>query len=96
MLHLFLDGRPWFRAKSHGYGAGLPIAWQGWAMLAAHIALIMGLVTLLRDRPAALVSFVILAALMPMPLYRARTEGGWHWRWGNRAEQKRGRKGRRK
>src|SRR3546814_6692541 len=35
MLHIFLDERPWFRAKRHGYGAGLPIAWQGWVMLAA-------------------------------------------------------------
>jgi hypothetical protein len=35
-------------------------------------------------------------ALAPMPLYRARTEGGWHWRWGDRAEEKRPRNGRRK
>lgn len=26
MLHLFLDDRPWFRAKRRGYGTGLPIA----------------------------------------------------------------------
>jgi hypothetical protein len=96
MLHLFLDDRPWFRAKSHGYGTGLPIAWQGWAMLAAHIALIAGLTVLLRAEPMVMTILVILAALAPLPLYRARTEGGWHWRWGNRGEQKRDRKGRRK
>ena len=39
MLHLFLDNRPWFRPKSRGYGTGLPIAWQGWVLMAAHIAL---------------------------------------------------------
>jgi hypothetical protein len=84
MLHLFLDNRPWFRAKSVGYGARLPIAWQGWVMLAAHIALIIGITTLLHDRPVPLITLTLVAVIAPMPLYRARTEGGWHWRWGNR------------
>ncbi|MGV1681638.1 hypothetical protein [Sphingopyxis sp. NJF-3] len=96
MLHLFLDDRPWFRAKSHGYGTGLPIAWQGWVMLAMHIALIAGVTMLLHGHPVVVVILVVLAALAPMPLYRARTEGGWHWRWGDRAEEKRPRNGRRK
>ena len=96
MLHLFLDDRPWFRAKNHGYGAGLPIAWQGWAMLVAHLALIAGVTALLRGHPVVTVTLVILAAIAPMPLYRARTEGGWHWRSGGRAEEKRPRNGRRK
>lgn len=80
MLHLLLDGRPWFRPKSRGYGSGLPIAWQGWVMLAAHVALIFGVATLFRDRPGLLMVMVLLAALVPMPLYRAKTEGGWRWR----------------
>ena len=25
------DDKPWFAPKRFGYGAGLPIAWQGWA-----------------------------------------------------------------
>ncbi|WP_432768348.1 MAG: hypothetical protein HEQ22_13110 [Sphingopyxis sp.] len=80
MLHLFLDRRPWFRAKTRGYGTGLPIAWQGWLMLAMHIALIAGIAVLLRDRPVLMTVFVILAALAPLPIYRARAEGGWRWR----------------
>src|SRR3546814_16179033 len=96
MLHGFLDERPWFRAKRHGYGAGLPIAWQGWVMLAAHIALIAGVATLLRDRPAAMTIPILLAAFAPMPLYRARTEGGWPWRWGGRAGERQKRKDQRK
>ena len=80
MLHLLLDKRPWFRAKSHGYGTGLPIAWQGWLFLALHIALIAGLAVLLRERPAVMTIAIVLAALAPMPIYRARTEGGWRWR----------------
>ena len=96
MLHLFLDDRPWFRAKARGYGTGLPIAWQGWVMLAAHVALIMGLVALLRGHPLVVTILVVLAALAPMPLYRKRTEGGWNWRWGGGSGEPRGGRGRRK
>jgi hypothetical protein len=80
MLHLLHDDRPWFRAKRRGYGTGLPIAWQGWVMLAMHIALITGVAVLLGDRPVLLTIAVVLAGLAPMPLYRAKTEGGWRWR----------------
>lgn len=80
MLHLFLDNRPWFRPKSRGYGTGLPIAWQGWLLMALHIALITGVAVLLRERPVLMTIVVILAGLAPLPIYRARTEGGWRWR----------------
>ena len=96
MLHLFLDKKPWFRAKNHGYGTGLPIAWQGWVFMALHIALIAGLSMALRNQPVAMTIVVVLAALAPMPIYQARTEGGWKWRWGNRAAEKRDDKQRKK
>ncbi|SKB37272.1 hypothetical protein [Sphingopyxis flava] len=96
MLHLFLDDRPWFRPKTHGYGAGLPIAWQGWVMLAMHVALIAGLAMLLNQEPVVMTLLLIIAAFAPLPLYHARTKGGWRWRWGERAADMRRRKGRRK
>ena len=96
MLHLFMREGSWFRAKRHGYGTGLPVAWQGWVLLALHVALIAGLAVLLRERPVVMVIAVVIAALAPMPIYRARTEGGWRWKWGNRAADKRTSKGRRK
>ena len=80
MMHLLFDDRPWFRPKNRGYGAGLPIAWQGWALLALHMALIGGVAMLFRGHPAVKLIFVMLAALAPMPLYRAKTAGGWRWR----------------
>ena len=82
MFWLLNDSKLWFRQKSFGYSAGLPIAWQGWALLAAHIVLLVGLGAVLRDQPLALISVVLTAALLPLPLYAARTEGGWRWRWG--------------
>lgn len=30
----------WFRAKRHGWGWGLPAAWQGWLVLSAYIVLV--------------------------------------------------------
>ncbi|WP_447929311.1 hypothetical protein [Sphingopyxis fribergensis] len=80
MLHLILDNRPWFRPKRRGYGTGLPIAWQGWTLMIVHIALITGIAVLLKDRPVPMTLFVVLAGLAPMPIYRAKTEGGWRWR----------------
>ena len=80
MLHLLLDDRPWFRAKSRGYGTGLPMAWQGWMLMLMHIGVITGTAVLLRDRPTMMTLAVLLAGLAPMPLYRAKTEGGWRWR----------------
>ena len=83
MFWLFNDAKPWFRPKMFGYGAGLPIAWQGWVLVAVHLALIGGITLLLRDRPLALIVATMTVALLPLPIYAARTEGGWHWRWGN-------------
>lgn len=80
MLHLILDNRPWFRPKSRGYGTGLPIAWQGWVMMIAHIALITGVVMLTQNQPVLTTIVVVLVGLAPLPLYRAKTEGGWRWR----------------
>ncbi|QCB56265.1 hypothetical protein E5675_18695 [Sphingopyxis sp. PAMC25046] len=80
MIHLFLDKRPWFRPKRNGYGTGLPIAWQGWVLMVLHVALITGVAVLLRERPLLMTIGVIAAGLAPMPIYRARTEGGWRWR----------------
>lgn len=81
MLHKFLDNRPWFEAKRFGYGNGWPIAWQGWIFLIAHTGLILGSVLLIEERNwAAIVSGA--AVLLPLPLYAAKTRGGWRWRWG--------------
>ena len=80
MLHHFLDKGPWFRAKRFGYGAGLPFKWQGWVLLLSHMAVIIGAALLLMDRPLISAPLILLLALAPMPLYAARTEGGWKWR----------------
>lgn len=82
MLHAFLEKGPWFRAKRFGYGAGLPFKWQGWVFLVSHMALIIGLAFLLGDQPMLMLPVVLILAFAPMPIYAARTEGGWKWRGG--------------
>ena len=37
------DGPEWFAPKRYGYGAGLPISWQGWAIAVVFLALVAGL-----------------------------------------------------
>lgn len=76
------DDGAWFAPKTYGYGAGLPIAWQGWAMLAGHVAAILPGVVMAKASPAAAAAWMPLAALLPLPIYKARTRGGWKWRWG--------------
>lgn len=88
MLHLFLAKGAWFAPKRYGYGAGRPIAWQGWAVLAAYGAAIAGIALLDRTgrtggHAAAAVLFVAVTALL-VAIAARRTRGGWRWRWGER------------
>lgn len=77
------DDGAWFGPKAFGYGAGLPIRWQGWALVIAHFGLILLGVVLLGNHPKAVTLWALLFGLLPLPLYAAKTRGGWHWRWGN-------------
>lgn len=86
MLHLFFEEGAWFAPKRYGYGAGLPIAWQGWALLAAYCALLAGLGLLASsDReigPLLAFAGFVPATLALVLICKARTRGGWRWRWG--------------
>lgn len=78
------EGPLWFAPKRYGYGAGIPIAWQGWALLAGFIVFVAGAVLLLGDRPAALIAAVVPAMLMLILIAARTTRGGWRWRWGKK------------
>lgn len=72
----------WFAAKTYGYGAGLPIVWQGWALMLGHVAVILAGLPLAEKAPSAFVAYALVMGLIPLPLYAAKTRGGWKWRWG--------------
>lgn len=96
-MHLFLEKGPWFRAKRFGYGTGLPFKWQGWVFLALHIAVLAGIGLMAEKAPAIMIPLIFLAAIAPISVYKARTEGGWRWRWGEESRvEKKPRRGRRR
>ena len=74
----------WFAARRYGYGSGWPIAWQGWAVLAAFMAIAVATGILLEGRPG-LQAAILFPALAGLAIVTAKTtRGGWRWRWGDR------------
>ncbi|WP_419254925.1 hypothetical protein ACN2C6_05665 [Caulobacter sp. ErkDOM-YI] len=77
--------KPWFRTKSHGFGAS-PCSWEGWVVIAAFIGVMIGLTTLpvpltlphrwlgVALRIGLIVGFILL-------VWR-KSDKPWAWRWG--------------
>jgi hypothetical protein len=76
------DGPHWFRAKRFGWGAGVPFAWQGWAVTAFYLAIVCGAAFLFDDRPAPKWAMIVPATLMFMLISARTTRGGWRRRRG--------------
>lgn len=73
----------WFAPKRYGYGAGLPIAWQGWAVLIAYLVVTIGAAIWLFPRhPIAALAIMGLATAALFPVTKRHTKGGWKWRSG--------------
>ena len=73
------DRNAWFRPKAYGFGAGLPIRWQGWALMAVFVAVLLA--GNLLPTPLHLLLVAADVALLVIISHR-HTPGGWHWRWG--------------
>jgi hypothetical protein len=76
------DGPEWFAPKRYGYGAGLPIAWQGWAVMAAFFVMAATAAIFFADRPLTFASILAPATIILMVITARTTRGGWRWRWG--------------
>jgi hypothetical protein len=80
------DDGAWFAAKRYGYGSGLPLRWEGWAVLGGYLALLIPytwMMGLPGAVPKVLANAVFIAATVALvAVSRAKTRGGWHWRWG--------------
>lgn len=87
MLHKFFEDGDWFAPKRYGFGAGLPIAWQGWVVSAAYIALVIGLAMIAEARsdigPWIAWPGIAMASIVFVIIARRRTRGGWRWRSGS-------------
>ncbi|HEU0284834.1 MAG TPA: hypothetical protein VFR52_06810 [Sphingomicrobium sp.] len=74
----------WFAPKRYGYGAGLPISWQGWTVLLLFIALTLGIAFFFGDRPRIALAAILPASALLILIAARTTRGGWRWRWGER------------
>lgn len=78
------DDGAWFAPKRYGYGTGLPVAWQGWALLIGFLGLVAALAATLAERhPEIFIPLMLLLAAGFTLIAAQRTRGGWRWRWGD-------------
>ena len=83
MSEAYKNKKIWFPAKRYGWGWGLPCAWQGWAVVATWLLLLIsGAVTLMPMHPVAFAVAlgVLLALLITICFWKGETP---RWRWGN-------------
>jgi hypothetical protein len=76
------DGE-WFAPKRFGYGTGLPISWEGWAILAGYIALVIIAAVFLRHQTFQLIAMLVPLTIAFLVICARTTRGGWRWRWGD-------------
>ena len=78
------EQKAWWAAKRYGYGADLPIAWQGWGIMLAYFALLAGAGFLfLPEQVVAFLALTVVATAVFVLIVARRTRGGWRWRWGS-------------
>ncbi len=78
-----LEQQAWWAPQRYGFGAGLPIAWQGWAASLAYALLVTGAVIgLLPHSILAFLAITLVATAVLIVVAARRTRGGWRWRWG--------------
>lgn len=81
------DGRTyWFRAKRYGWGWGLPLTWQGWAVFGGCLAVfIRATPYFIPRRPVAYLVFTLLMGLLLVTICYIKGEPP-RWRGGDRDE----------
>ena len=81
------EKRYWFKAKSHGWGWGLPATWQGWAALVLFVA-VVSLSAFVFNPAQNLVAYCLfngLAAVAFLWLCFLKGEPP-KWRWGKKSQ----------
>ncbi|WP_426013330.1 hypothetical protein [Caulobacter sp. DWR2-3-1b2] len=77
-------GKPWFRVKRFGYGAGLPVSWEGWAVLAVFLILILAIsmlgVAYSVSHPVAYAAAIIAPSIPLLWIAWRKSDKPWKWR----------------
>jgi Na+-translocating ferredoxin:NAD+ oxidoreductase RnfD subunit len=76
------NGPEWFAPKRYGLGSGMPIAWQGWVVLAAFFAITAAATAAFANRPSILFPILVPVVVILLVISARTTRGGWRWRWG--------------
>ena len=73
----------WFAVKRYGYGWGLPVRWQGWAVLVAYFALMWAGIRYLggRQTVAGLLLYLLAITVALIAVIVAKGERPVKWRW---------------
>lgn len=77
------DEHEWFAPKRYGYGAGVPIRWQGWALCAGYGLLCVCAALLFAREPLVMVALLVPLTVTLIVITARTTRGGWRWRWGD-------------
>ena len=78
------EGPEWFAAKRYGYGAGLPVSWQGWAIMIGFMAIVAAVAYLFGDQRVRLIGIIVPLSVALIVITARTTRGGWRWRWGEK------------
>ena len=77
------DDAEWFAPKRYGYGAGLPISWQGWGLSIAYLVIVGTVAFVLGYASIASLSIFAIITSIFIFICARTTRGGWRWRWGD-------------
>ena len=77
------DTRYWFPAKKYGWGWGFPATWEGWAVFAVYLLLLVGAAPYI-DVPRHVLGFGLYWMLLTVGLLAVCWLKGepLRWRWG--------------
>ena len=75
------DRMEWFAPKRYGYGTGLPISWQGWAITLGFMVIVLAAAVFFATQPLVLFAIVIPLTVALLVITARTTRGGWRWRW---------------
>lgn len=77
------DDTAWFAPKRYGFGAGLPVRWQGWALIAGFAALVGVAIWIFGADDLRALAIIVPAIAVLLVISARTTRGGWRWRWGD-------------
>lgn len=69
----------WFPAKAYGWGWGLPVRWQGWAVTVLYLLLLLGSGVLLPGGSRSAAFGILTLILIGICWWKGESPG---WRWG--------------